>query len=170
MSIADDLLAHAEDMLSGPGAANPAVLRRAVSTAYYALFHLLVGDATALLCPARPASLPAAVRRGFHHSGMRDLCKGIAKGSIANLSDAVRPVFSDPLEIELVVVARAFLDLQSSRHQAGYAVDELFSFPQAMSPVQKAREAFTFWQAIKTTDNAYAFCTALLLQRSWRSD
>ncbi len=48
----DDLLALALktfELDSGPGRPKQANLRRAVSTAYYALFHLLVHDATASL-------------------------------------------------------------------------------------------------------------------------
>jgi uncharacterized protein (UPF0332 family) len=46
MAIADDLLELAQATVNavGPG---EAALRRATSTAYYALFHLLVNEATA---------------------------------------------------------------------------------------------------------------------------
>ena len=46
MGLADDLLAQAYHLLNKDGDAPiEASLRRAVSTAYYALFHLLIGDA-----------------------------------------------------------------------------------------------------------------------------
>src|SRR4051794_3691215 len=46
MAIADDLLALAQAVLDN-GERGEAALRRATSTAYYALFHLLINDATA---------------------------------------------------------------------------------------------------------------------------
>lgn len=49
MAFPDDLLELAQDLrnLHPEGLRHQANLRRAVSTAYYALFHLLISEATA---------------------------------------------------------------------------------------------------------------------------
>ncbi len=48
MAFPDDLLELAQDLLNlHPESSHQASLRRAVSTAYYALFHLLISEATA---------------------------------------------------------------------------------------------------------------------------
>src|ERR1700730_7710734 len=68
MAFADDLLELAQDMANLPAAnRRQANLRRADSTAYYALFHLLISKAT--LNWAR-ADLRPALGRLFEHGPM----------------------------------------------------------------------------------------------------
>ncbi|HEY6392134.1 MAG TPA: hypothetical protein VIX89_12695 [Bryobacteraceae bacterium] len=68
MAFADDLLKLAQDIANLPAAdRRQANLRRAVSTAYYALFHLLISEAT-LNC-GRPELRPA-LGRLFDHGPM----------------------------------------------------------------------------------------------------
>ena len=57
MAFADDLLALAQDISDLPSTGRrQATIRRAISTAYYALFHLLILEAT--LNWARPELRP----------------------------------------------------------------------------------------------------------------
>jgi hypothetical protein len=50
MSLPADLLAQARRLVSlDPRRPRQASLRRAISTAYYALFHLLISEASAML-------------------------------------------------------------------------------------------------------------------------
>ena len=50
MGYPDDLLQYAKQMAEAyPNEAHQPSLRRALSSAYYALFHLLIADAVALL-------------------------------------------------------------------------------------------------------------------------
>jgi hypothetical protein len=72
MSFADDLLKQAYH-LARKERKNPkqASLRRAVSTAYYALFHLLIDEAVGNWSVARQRSLLA---RTFDHGPMRRVC------------------------------------------------------------------------------------------------
>ena len=81
MSIAHDLLDQA-DHLAALDAKRPkqANLRRAVSSAYYALFHLLVEEAAATLVTDRDLRL--LVSRAFDHSEMK---KAAAPFGQANL-------------------------------------------------------------------------------------
>jgi hypothetical protein len=69
MSFADDLLEQAYD-LANKQPANPkqASLRRAVSAAYYALFHLLIDEAVSNWAVERQRGLLA---RTFAHDRMR---------------------------------------------------------------------------------------------------
>ena len=49
-----------------------ASLRRSVSASYYALFHLLVDDATRLMLSGHGrSSLRDSLARAFHHSAMK---------------------------------------------------------------------------------------------------
>ena len=62
MSLADDLLSQANRLAAAStGRPRQADLRRAVSASYYALFHLLIGDAVQRLNP-QPA--PGAAEPG----------------------------------------------------------------------------------------------------------
>jgi uncharacterized protein (UPF0332 family) len=144
--------------------------RRAVSNAYYGLFHMLVDEAVALVCPAQPQSLSGTVRRGFQHIAMNDVCKSVGQGRKDNLADALKPVFSDPIEPELATVAKVFVALRANRHRADYAPNETISWAQADDAVQKARHGFAQWQIVRGSDNAHAFLMALLLAKQWRSD
>ena len=68
MALADELLDQAIYLASiRPGQPNEASLRRAVSAAYYALFHLLTAAAASNMAPAFPAKLRPLVQRTFVH-------------------------------------------------------------------------------------------------------
>ena len=69
MAYADELLELAQDIANlHPDHPHQASLRRAVSTAYYALFHLLISEATANW--QRP-ELRAVLGRVFDHGPMK---------------------------------------------------------------------------------------------------
>src|SRR6266849_5391332 len=81
MPFADDLLEQAYD-LAHKETTDPkqASLRRAVSTAYYALFHLLVDEAVSKWAVERQRSILA---RTFEHSKMKGICDEVLKSSRA---------------------------------------------------------------------------------------
>src|ERR1700679_2940589 len=73
MAFADDLLEQAQHLAQRePKRPKQASLRRAVSAAYYALFHLLTTEATKNW--KRPAERPTLARM-FEHDSMRKVCK-----------------------------------------------------------------------------------------------
>ena len=77
MSFADDLLEQAYHLANlEPGTPKQASLRRAVSTAYYALFHLLIDEAVSNWNVPRQRSTLA---RTFEHSKMRNVCQDHVK-------------------------------------------------------------------------------------------
>jgi hypothetical protein len=80
MGLADDLLMLAGH-LANPSTNQPeqAWLRRSVSTSYYALFHLLVGDAV----QGWNGSLAARVglERAFGHDNMYKVSQAVSQGS-----------------------------------------------------------------------------------------
>lgn len=66
MPLHQDLLSLARDLVDrNPGAPVEADLRRGVSTAYYALFHLLIHEGTSRLVTV--AALRPRVARAFDH-------------------------------------------------------------------------------------------------------
>jgi uncharacterized protein (UPF0332 family) len=75
MPFPEDLLQLAYDL---EATTNPkqATLRRAVSTAYYALFHLLIDQAVSKWAVERQRSILA---RTFEHGKMKGICDEVLK-------------------------------------------------------------------------------------------
>ncbi len=75
MAFADDLLEQAEFLANrDPLSPKQASLRRAVSTAYYALFHLLIDEAVGNWRVARQRGVLA---RTFDHGKMKSVCEAL---------------------------------------------------------------------------------------------
>lgn len=149
-----------------------ASLRRAVSAAYYALFHLLIADGARLLSPPKPYELKTLVRRAFDHGQMRQVCAGFVQGSAGprgnnRIPPATRELLTIPLDQAFVTVLQAFVDLQEARHQADYDVARRWNRLEVLNHVQTARQAFADWARIRQTQNANVFLASLLLQRHW---
>jgi uncharacterized protein (UPF0332 family) len=171
-----DLLEQAEHLAARePKRPKQASLRRAVSAAYYALFHLLVADGARFLSPTQPRGLTLRIRRAFNHGDMRNVCKGFVKANVAagrgrlsdGVPDATRVLLTFPLEPDLVKVLEAFVDLQEARHQADYDPTKTWNRLGAETHVAAARNAFASWQAIRRNSNTSVFVAALLMQRQW---
>jgi hypothetical protein len=83
MSLASDLLEQAQH-LSRRERRRPrqASLRRAISTAYYALFHLLIDDATSTLVSR--AELRARFARAFDHGDMKNASRAFVNPQSLN--------------------------------------------------------------------------------------
>jgi hypothetical protein len=148
-----------------------ASLRRAVSAAYYALFHLLVAEGAHLLSPTNPAGLKILMGRAFNHGQMRDVCAGFVEGNAKPNSKRIPPatkaVLTLPLHPHLVRVLETFVDLQEARHQADYDLAKVWTRLDAVSHVEAARQAFQDWATVRKTPNASVFMAALLLQKHW---
>jgi uncharacterized protein (UPF0332 family) len=158
MAFADDLLDQAYDLVRKDGS-NPkqASLRRAVSTAYYALFHLLIDEAVANWTVARHRSKLA---RTFDHGFMKRVCEDQVK----RFYSAGRPASGVPLKD----VAQTFIDLQGQRLTADYDNSYLWTQPAAEDRIQTTREAFTYWRAVRTQDEAQDFLLSLFLPKLTR--
>src|SRR5580704_10130436 len=73
MGYPDDLLQYAKQMAEQyPNEAHQPSLRRALSSAYYALFHLLICDAVANCTDPR---FRAVLARMFDHGRMKNVCE-----------------------------------------------------------------------------------------------
>jgi hypothetical protein len=158
MSFADDLLKQAYH-LARKERKNPkqASLRRAVSTAYYALFHLLIDDAVGNWSVARQRSILA---RTFDHGPMKKVCDDHVK----NFYSAGSP----PAGIQLKNVAQTFVSLQQKRLTADY--DNAFHWPpeNTIDLLDLATAAFKDWRAIRTQDAAQDFLLSLFLPKLLR--
>ena len=85
MTLPRELLAQATLLATKePSRPKQASLRRAVSASYYALFHLLVDEASRrLVGGANRASLRTSLGRAFNHGAMRTVAKQFAARTVS---------------------------------------------------------------------------------------
>src|SRR5579864_1275904 len=158
MALHDDLLDQADHLASRePKRPRQASLRRAVSAAYYALFHMLAAEGVRRFVPAQPTLLRAQVRRAYAHANMRNVCQRFSR---LQPSDTLAPLLILPIEPELVSVAEAFVALQQARHEADYDFAATFNRIDVLQRVQRARTAVASWHAIRSNPNATVFLAA----------
>lgn len=166
MSLASDLLVQARVLcLIDSKKPKQANLRRAVSTAYYALFHLLIDDALNVLSPTAPQGLAHIMRRAFNHADMKAACKGFGS---SNPQTQLHPLVSLPVPSDLAYVANTFVDLQINRHLADYDVSDTWSRVQTLALVQSVESAFAAWKKVRTSADAKVFLASLLLYKQWQ--
>ena len=155
MSFPDDLLEQAYDLANkDPNNPKQAGLRRAVSTAYYALFHLLINEAVNKWSIERHRNVLARV---FDHGRMR---------TVSN--DIVNRAKNTQIEPDLLVVAQSFLELQQNRHIADYNNSKIWSRLEVMNSLTLATDAFAAWRVVRTQEAAEDYLLQLLLPRQAR--
>jgi hypothetical protein len=167
MSLHGDLLAQARFLVSHePRRPRQASLRRAVSASYYALFHLLIHEATRMLVSgASLDTLRTLVARAFAHTTMNEACRASAA---TQLPPAVAAVVQGPVPRDLREVAQAFVDLQEARCEADYDLAHRISRSEAGALVDQTERAFAAWQRVRGGLTAKVFLASLLLWRGWR--
>jgi hypothetical protein len=129
-----------------------------VSTAYYALFHLLGESAAEQFSAVR---LRGFVRRGLEHGRMRQVAAHITSIAVSG----ARPKFSLAgvvISPDLQDVAAAFVTLQQARHEADYDLMRAFTPTEVAGLVQAAENAFAAWTRIRKSADADAFIIAML--------
>jgi uncharacterized protein (UPF0332 family) len=136
MAYADDLLKDALH-LAARGGKNPrqSSLRRAVSTAYYAAFHLLIAD---FMANYRVPEERARLGRMFEHRKM--------SGAAFRIADKRKPT---PVESDIKDLIEKFTHLQADRYEADYNVEIAWSRTDAMESLDLADEIFTIWRRIR---------------------
>jgi uncharacterized protein (UPF0332 family) len=133
VAFAEDLLRDAHH-LAGRGGRNPrqSSLRRAVSTAYYALFHLLIADFT---LNWKIKDQRARLGRMFEH---RKMLGAKFQGASGNV-----------VEADLKKVVEGFAELLEDRHSADYDVGRIWARSDVASSLKIADEAFVAWKRIR---------------------
>ncbi|HYL38704.1 MAG TPA: hypothetical protein VEV17_22495 [Bryobacteraceae bacterium] len=166
MSFPDDLLELAQHLADlYPDRPHQASFRRAVSTAYYALFHLLISDATANW--ARP-ELRAMLARCFDHGPMKTASK-------ATIAEVTRVLKANPPEgrektaaMHLRTVANAFIQAQQQRNDADYNIAKEWTPLEVASHLALVSDAFRAWKTIRDEPDAQAYLVLLLGPREGR--
>ena len=156
MAYHDDLLAQALQLVR-VFPPTQLTLRRAVSAAYYAVFHFLIAEATANW--SNPP-LRAALARAYDHGIMRT-----ASNRILNTKDFPFTRENPVSVANLRFVAQAFGQLQEDRHFADYNLTKDLDPADALAQVKVAEEIFRTWPTIKGEQIAQAYLVSLLVKR-----
>ncbi len=155
MAYHDDLMEHAIflSQLNLPGKPRQADLRRAVSAAYYALFHLLTTEAAQNW---KHQSQRNRFARMFDHGRMRTCSSKVLS----------RTLPTDPAEIlaaaDLKLVADSFVTLQQARHTADYDNASEWSRTDVYETIVQAQDAMTAWAAIREKEVAQDYLFDLM--------
>ncbi len=148
--MSENLVATARRLArAGTGKPRQSDLRRAVSTAYYAVFHAVARDAADLLVGAGAASKRPEwyqVYRALDHGPAKVACIGVRTGG-------------GPLAL----VAEAFVDLQIARQGADYDPAFRVDGSDAISHCDRAARALSTLSQVPRSDRR-AFAVALLFR------
>ena len=158
MAYHDDLLGQALALVHKESR-NPkqASLRRAVSAAYYALFHLLISEAVANWSRV---NLRAALGRAFDHN--------IMKAASNRIQDTRQFPFTGEnpgIVADLKAVAKTFAQLQEKRHTADYDNTTFWTKTEALAQVKSAEQAFATWKPIRNEQIAQAYLVSLVVKK-----
>jgi uncharacterized protein (UPF0332 family) len=161
MGLADDLLLLSQDLLNlRLDQGDQASLRRAVSTAYYAFFHLLVSEATSNW---DKRNLRPLLGRCFEHGRMKSAAEKV-------ISDLKNPSAADDVvAVQLRAVAGLFMQAQQNREDADYDTSKEWTQIEVYVAIESVRAAFGSWYEIRDEDLAQAFLVRLLGPRERRA-
>lgn len=168
MTLAQDLLEQAAHLASREkGKPKQASLRRAMSAAYYSVFHLVVADGA-----RRIVDLPRLrpiVARAFEHRKLLTIANAVERiAAKPKEQHWLRQHLSLPVSPDLGAFCSTFADLQDRRHGADYDVGGSFTRSDAIGVVTVAQAAHGAWARQRDSENALVFLLAgagLLLDR-----
>jgi len=137
----DELLQQAKELVhKSQNEPTQADLRRSVSSAYYALFHLLIFEAC--LNWSNDISRPGLARM-FEHGAMKKVSRMVTEAS------KMPYVGQDPAIVDkLRTFAELFVQLQEQRHEADYNIKDTWTLTQSLNEMPAANRAFVIWQEI----------------------
>jgi uncharacterized protein (UPF0332 family) len=136
-----------------------ASLRRAVSTAYYALFHLLIHEAT---LNWKLVDQRALLARFFEHGKMKAASKKQRDEINAYLKTNPAPCPELDCAKHLHHVADTFFQAQQQRHTADYDNSTTWTRTDVMTLIDLVDAAFQSWRQIRGDPTAQAYLISLL--------
>jgi len=134
-----------------------------VSSAYYALFHLLKSEASGLF--VTESGLAARINRTLKHEEMKKASQMIARDTLPRSLQTQGGGYTTPADLK--IVASAFVNLQEKRHEADYDLARTFRRREVLDLIQRVRQAFEAWERVKRTDDARLYLACLHLWKRW---
>lgn len=149
----DHLLDQADRLLApqSGGAPRQADLRRAISNAYYGVFHAVVTEAADAFAGKTNRDAPryALVYRSIDHRSLRGICEEIVKPRLRPKYQRYEP--RGGFGPDLLTVATAVIDLQEKRHSADYDPQYRVRMSDAVLAVATGRTALIRFRRTDTT-------------------
>ena len=159
----DDLLQQAVSLAKldakKPKQAN---LRRALSSVYYAVFHLLIDEACRIQIGAQHSQAPFrhVLGRAFTHGVLKDACKSFAGGTLKKgASKGLPPGFVIPMEIR--ELAQMFVNLQEIRHLADYDLTERFKRSEVLVRIAEVTKHTENFKNMESSNEKRFFLSCL---------
>ena len=153
-----DFILTARDLAESAGRGRPreSNLRRAVSTAYYALFHCLAECCANMLAGSTPAGRSQRAwrqtYRALQHSTARNRCR--------------RQDIIERFPNEIQEFAKVFVDMQSLRHSADYDPDATFHKSNVVQGITDAEDIINLFNSVPRRDRrAFAIYVLLDIRR-----
>jgi hypothetical protein len=158
-----DLLAQAENLArfdaKKPKQAN---LRRAISSAYCGVFHLLVDEACRVQVGAHhnQAKFRHVLGRAFAHGPMKDACRSFAGGTLKkSVAKGLPPGFTIPPDIR--ALAQTFVEMQNARHLADYDLTERFTRSDVLALIVEVRRLSDTFRNLEASNEKRFFLSCL---------
>jgi len=149
----DHLLEQADRLIAPPGGGTPRQvdLRRAISNAYYAVFHAVMTEAADDFVGKTHRQTPryALVYRRAEHRSLLRLCEDIRKDTLPARYSMYEPVGG--FGSELRSFATVVIQLQEKRHEADYDPLVRVGRSDAALAIATGREALTLFRRASPT-------------------
>lgn len=140
-----DHLFEQADKLIAPQVGRPRQvdIRRAISAAYYGIFHAVITEAVDQFVGVtnRDESRYGLVYRSIDHRWLRELCEEVQKPKLRSKFRPYAP--AQGFGADIVAFAAAVVDLQEKRHAADYDPMVRMSRSDGILAIAKARTALS---------------------------
>jgi hypothetical protein len=161
----DHLFQQAQALIATSAAGPPRQvdLRRAISAAYYGVFHFVLTEAADEFVGVtqRSTARYALVYRSINHRGLKDLCNEAKKTPLNARYQRYAPPGGFGPSIQ--AFAGALIELQEKRHSADYDPATRIKTSDASLAIATARSAIAQFNAA-TTAQRQAFLALVLFQ------
>lgn len=157
----DDLLTVADNLVKGRSdQPNQVELRRAVSTAYYALFHELGNNCADLLVGLRSSTQTnQAWRQAYRALDHREVRRKCTRGP-------GKPILDGQFPSGIQDFAKQFVKMQATRHKADYDPFEAFTRSGVEQLIRESRTAVEdFRSAAERDRRAFAVFVLFPIRR-----
>ncbi len=141
---------------TGPGRPPYTAHRRAVSTAYYAVFHVITERVAATVFPSADDTFRRRIRRWLGHGDIRTVARWVSQ--LQGTSPGIPPphiqqLLSPPgggqlLDFPTIFLADGFLELNDKRELADYDHDAVFTRPDTRGHIALARAVVSIAQTV----------------------
>jgi len=163
----EDLLTQAASLAQlDPKKPKQANLRRAVSSAYYAVFHYLVHEACCVQIGTQhnQAAYRHVLGRAFSHTVMNQACRSFGGGTLKDA--AIKGLPRNPagnyvIPNEIQDIAKTFVELQEKRHLADYDLTERFRRSDVLALIQQVQSDVEQFATLAPSDDRRFFLACL---------